>query len=59
MERLLITSPKALGEVLTTKSYNFVKPSQLRLGLGRILGIGLLLAEGNEHKVCDLLSGCR
>jgi hypothetical protein len=59
MERLLITSPKALGEVLTTKSYNFVKPSQLRLGLGRILGVGLLLAEGNEHKVCDLLSGCR
>jgi hypothetical protein len=59
MERLLITSPKALGEVLTTKSYNFVKPSQLRLGLGRILGVGLLLAEGNEHKVCDLLSECR
>jgi hypothetical protein len=52
MERLLITSPKALGEVLTTKSYNFVKPRQLRSGLGRILGIGILLAEGDEHRVC-------
>lgn len=50
IERLLITSPKALAEVLTTKSYNFVKPKSLRVGLGRILGIGVLLAEGDEHK---------
>jgi cytochrome P450 len=52
MERLLITSPKALGEVLTSKSYNFIKPRQLRAGLGRILGVGILLAEGDEHRVC-------
>ncbi|KAL1841504.1 hypothetical protein VTJ49DRAFT_6995 [Mycothermus thermophilus] len=50
-ERLLITSPKALAEVLTTKNYDFVKPRQLRYSLGRILGIGLLLAEGDEHKM--------
>ncbi|ERF74949.1 hypothetical protein EPUS_05157 [Endocarpon pusillum Z07020] len=49
-ERLLITSPKALGEVLTTKSYNFIKPKQLLIGLGRILGVSILLAEGDEHK---------
>ncbi len=55
MERLLVTSPKALGEVLTTKSYNFIKPGQLRQGLGRILGIGILLAEGDEHRVCLFL----
>ncbi|KAL9621780.1 MAG: hypothetical protein Q9160_003752 [Pyrenula sp. 1 TL-2023] len=49
-ERLLITSPKLLGEVLTTNSYTFIKPQQLRGGLGRLLGIGVLLAEGDEHK---------
>ncbi|KAK4188363.1 cytochrome P450 4V2 [Podospora australis] len=50
-ERLLPTSPKALVEVLNTKNYEFQKPSSLRHTIGRILGIGLLLAEGEEHKV--------
>jgi cytochrome P450 len=50
-ERLLITTPKGLSEVLTTKSYDFIKPQMLRYSLGRILGIGLLLAEGDEHKL--------
>lgn len=50
-ERLLITKPKTLGEVLVTKNYEFIKPSFFRAGLGRILGIGILLAEGDEHKV--------
>lgn len=49
-ERLLLTSPKSLNEVLVTKNYEFVKPTQIRNGLGRILGIGILLAEGDEHK---------
>ncbi|KAL8832278.1 MAG: hypothetical protein Q9170_004935, partial [Blastenia crenularia] len=49
-ERLLITGPKALGEVLTTKNYDFVKPSMVRDGLGRLLGVGVLLAEGDEHR---------
>ena len=52
-ERVVPTSPKALGEVLVQKSYDFVKPSQLVNGLGRLLGIGILLAEGEEHKVTD------
>ena len=50
IERLLLTSPQALAEVLTQKSYDFVKPQQLRIGLGRILGVGLILAEGDEHR---------
>lgn len=50
-ERILPVSPKALAEVLVTKNYEFIKPTQFRLGLGRILGIGILLAEGEEHKV--------
>ncbi|RMZ91535.1 hypothetical protein DV736_g1257, partial [Chaetothyriales sp. CBS 134916] len=49
-ERLLLTSPKAFSEVLTIKSYDFVKPKLLREGLGRVLGIGILFAEGDEHK---------
>ncbi|KAL1880528.1 hypothetical protein VTK73DRAFT_5728 [Phialemonium thermophilum] len=49
-ERLLLTSPKALAEVLTTKNYDFHKPSQLRDTLGRILGNGILFAEDDEHK---------
>ncbi|OBT67533.1 hypothetical protein VE03_03711 [Pseudogymnoascus sp. 23342-1-I1] len=49
-ERLVITSAKALSEVLTTKSYDFVKPYEFSVGIGRLLGIGVLLAEGDEHK---------
>lgn len=50
-ERLLITSPKGLAEVLVQKSYDFVKPSQIRQSIGRLLGFGILVAEGDEHKV--------
>jgi cytochrome P450 len=50
-ERLVIVSPKALGEVLTTKSYDFVKPELFRAAIGRVLGMGLVMAEGNEHKI--------
>ncbi|CAD6441612.1 7d2618ea-c7bb-4b64-8afa-f24a2cca4826 [Sclerotinia trifoliorum] len=50
-ERVMVTNAKALSEVLTTKNYDFVKPSTVRLGIGRLLGIGVLLAEGEEHRV--------
>lgn len=50
--RILITNPKALGEVLVQRNYEFVKPARIRKGLGRLLGVGILLAEGDEHKVC-------
>ncbi|CAK7220022.1 hypothetical protein SCUCBS95973_004016 [Sporothrix curviconia] len=49
-ERLLITKPKALAEVLVSKNYDFVKPGQVRHALSRILGVGVLLAEGDEHR---------
>lgn len=49
-ERVLLTSSKAISEVLVTKNYDFQKPSSFRWSLGRILGIGILLAEGDEHK---------
>ncbi|KAF2670625.1 cytochrome P450 78A3 [Microthyrium microscopicum] len=49
-QRVLLTSPKALQEVLSTKSYQFIKPSFFRLTIGRLLGNGILFAEGDEHR---------
>ena len=49
-ERVLLISPKAHSEVLVTKSYEFVKPLEARQTLGRLLGVGILVAEGEEHK---------
>ncbi|KAL9585650.1 MAG: hypothetical protein Q9212_001387 [Teloschistes hypoglaucus] len=49
-DRILVASPKAIGEVLVQKSYDFVKPSFLRTSIAQILGVGILLAEGDEHK---------
>lgn len=48
--RVLVTNPKALAEVLVQRNYEFKKPEGLRSGLGRLLGVGILLAEGDEHK---------
>ena len=45
------TTPKGLAEVLVQKNYEFIKPLQVRAGIGRILGVGVLLAEGEEHKL--------
>ncbi|KAK4143272.1 cytochrome P450 [Dichotomopilus funicola] len=50
-EKLFMTSPKALAEVLVTKSYDFVRPGPVRFVLGRILGDSLLIAEGDVHKM--------
>ncbi|KAK3679776.1 hypothetical protein LTR78_000152 [Recurvomyces mirabilis] len=49
-ERVFVTSVKGLAEVLVQRNYDFVKPTRLRYGLGRILGVGLIIAEGDEHK---------
>ncbi|KJR84851.1 cytochrome P450 monooxygenase [Sporothrix schenckii 1099-18] len=49
-ERLIITKPKALAEVLVSKNYDFIKPTVVRHTLSRILGVGVLLAEGDEHR---------
>lgn len=49
-EMVLLTTTQTLIEVLVTKNNDFVKPKQLRSGLERILGIGLLLSEGEEHR---------
>ncbi|KAI3172833.1 hypothetical protein DTO046C5_3180 [Penicillium roqueforti] len=50
VERVILTSPKSLGELLVTKVYDFEKPELVRQSLRRITGDGILLAEGEEHK---------
>ncbi|KAI3324595.1 cytochrome P450 4A12A [Xylariaceae sp. AK1471] len=49
-EHLIVASPKSLREVLVTKNYHFVKPELLKIGLKRFAGMGIILAEGDEHK---------
>ncbi|KAH7328415.1 cytochrome P450 [Stachybotrys elegans] len=49
-ERVLPCSAKALAEVLVTKSYSFQKPAPASRFLSRVLGDGLLVVEGDEHK---------
>ncbi|KAI8628017.1 cytochrome P450 [Xylariaceae sp. FL1651] len=49
-ERVIVATPEALAEVLTTKSYQFKKPQAFVTGLEPITGMGLLLTEGDQHK---------
>ncbi|OAQ59681.1 cytochrome P450 78A3 [Pochonia chlamydosporia 170] len=49
-QRVLVANPKGLAEVLVTKNYDFTKPKQFSQSLGRVLGLGILFAEGDEHK---------
>ncbi|KAH6715842.1 cytochrome P450 monooxygenase-like protein [Leptodontidium sp. MPI-SDFR-AT-0119] len=49
-ECILITSPEALNEVLTTKCYDFFKPEVIKNRLAPVGGTGILLVEGDEHK---------
>ncbi|CAD0027174.1 unnamed protein product [Aureobasidium pullulans] len=43
-------SERTLAEVLSSKNYEFIKPAHFLDIIGRILGIGLLFAEGDEHR---------
>ncbi|KAK4495702.1 hypothetical protein PRZ48_012970 [Zasmidium cellare] len=49
-ERLFLTSPEAMKEVLVQKTYEFAKPSQPSFLFRQLLGNGILVAEGGEHK---------
>ena len=49
-EIIVPVGPKALAEILVHKSHDFIKPPQLVSALGKILGVGLFLAEGDQHK---------
>lgn len=49
-ERLFLTTPEALEEVLVKRNYDFIKPDQPAFLYRKILGNGVLIAEGDEHK---------
>ncbi|EKG13519.1 Cytochrome P450 [Macrophomina phaseolina MS6] len=50
VDRLLLTEPRTLADVLVHKTYDFEKPTKLRAFLRRILGDGLIIVEGDEHR---------
>ncbi|KAF2636493.1 cytochrome P450 [Massarina eburnea CBS 473.64] len=49
-ERLLLSGPASLADVLVHRSYDFEKPAYARNFLRQFLGDGLLMTEGDEHK---------
>jgi len=53
-EILFLTSPRALNEVLNDQVQNFVKTEHVRTLMSKMMGIGMILAEGEEHKVCNV-----
>ncbi|CAO3696204.1 unnamed protein product [Umbelopsis ramanniana] len=48
--RVMVSDPELLKQILVTHQYDFVKPKELAEFIGRILGVGLLVAEGAEHR---------
>lgn len=48
---LVATNHQALLDVMSTNTYDFEKPWKVRAFLARILGFGLILSEGNAHRV--------
>ncbi|KAF2829922.1 cytochrome P450 [Ophiobolus disseminans] len=49
-DRLIVTNPAALADVLVHKSYDMEKPPWSRAFLRKFLGDGLLMTEGDEHR---------
>lgn len=49
-DRLLLTNPATIADVLVHRSYDFEKPQWVRTFLRQFLGDGLLMTEGDEHK---------
>ena len=49
-EVLLINSLQAHKEIMSTHVYSLVKPAFFRRLVGEITGVGLLFADGEEHK---------
>ena len=45
-----MNSLKAHQEVLQTKCYSFVKPPFFARIVGEVTGMGLVFAEGDEHR---------
>lgn len=47
---VLITQPRLLADLLVHRAYDFVKPPKISSFLRHVLGDGLIIVEGNQHK---------
>ena len=54
VETIIPTTPEALSEVLTAKNDGYIKPPRIRKGMEGLIGNGLVLSEGEEHKVSGI-----
>jgi hypothetical protein len=50
-EWVLLTSPEAIYEMLIKRAYDFEKPELIRHVMQHLVGDGIVLAEGGQHKV--------
>lgn len=49
-DRLMLTTPESISEVLVHKTYDFEKPAKVVSFLRLVLGDGLILVEGDVHR---------
>ncbi|KAL9945907.1 hypothetical protein ACHAQF_006261 [Verticillium nonalfalfae] len=47
---IFVTNPRLLADVLVNNCYDFTKPTKVSSFLRHILGDGLIIVEGDEHK---------
>lgn len=47
---ILPTNHQALLDIMSTNTYDFEKPWRMRNFLARIIGFGMITAEGGQHK---------
>lgn len=50
-EKLLVTDPQALHQILAIQPYSFRKPPAITKIIRSLLGDGLVVVEGDVHKV--------
>ncbi|KAI0968932.1 cytochrome P450 [Xylaria arbuscula] len=48
--QVLVTKPRMLADLLVNKPYEFIKPPKISGFLRHILGDGLIMVEGDQHK---------
>lgn len=48
--QVLVTNPKLFADLLVHKAYDFAKPRKIRNFLRHVLGDGLIIVEGDQHK---------
>ncbi|GAP87193.1 putative cytochrome P450 3A13 [Rosellinia necatrix] len=48
--QVLITKPRMLADLLVHRAYDFIKPPKISGFLRHVLGDGLIMVEGDQHK---------